>query len=325
MNPTFVEFFNLRSIEISPRLLLNMIHLEDRRYVLTKLKACTDGQAVGDVECRVVRAENERWLRITVHLASEAGDRLLIGQAEDITTFKENTEVLHHHNDKKNSILNILAHDLAGPLGTIGNLTALLSRGTANLEDQSIHRYISMITKISQSSIKLIRDFLDQEFLESAGVKLAKTRVDLIKKISLTTEEYFEMQKEMQIQFSCHANKDRIFAEIDEDKFMQAINNLISNALKFTPDGGKIDIYIKETKKEILLTIADNGIGIPEKYHATLFDKFSTARRSGLKGQHSTGLGMSIIKTIVEWHQGKIWFESEENKGTTFYIQLPRA
>jgi two-component system sensor histidine kinase VicK len=325
VNRSFAEFFNQDFIQLSPRVLLRTIHPDDQRYILSKLKACTDGQHVSDVECRVMRGSNERWLRINPHLVNEPGDQLLVGQAEDITTYKGNVEVLENTNNKKNSILTILAHDLAGPLGTIGNLTTLLSRETAKLENPSVERYINMITKISKSSINLIRDFLDQEFLETAGVRLLKRRVDLFEKISLATKEYLDMQKELHIQFSCQANKDHVFVEVDEDKFMQAINNLISNALKFTPDGGKIEINIQESKKEVLISIADTGIGIPEKYHATLFDKFNDARRSGLKGEHSTGLGMSIIKTIVEWHEGNIWFKSEEHKGTTFYIQLPKA
>ncbi|KQS36369.1 sensor histidine kinase KdpD [Pedobacter sp. Leaf194] len=105
---------------------------------------------------------------------------------------------------------------------------------------------------------------------------------------------------------------------------MQVINNLISNSLKFTPDGGNIDIYIQENKRNIVVSVADNGIGIPKKHHAALFDKFTSARRSGLKGEQSTGLGMSIIKAIVDWHNGNIWFESEEKKGTKFFIELPK-
>ena len=133
------------------------------------------------------------------------------------------------------------------------------------------------------------------------------------------------MQDGLQITFSCRSSKERIFAEIDEDKFMQVINNLISNSLKFTPKNGNIDVYLTESKKQVLITVADNGIGIPKKYHATLFEKFTNARRNGLNGEQSTGLGMSIIKTIIEWHKGKIWFDSEENKGTTFYIELPKV
>lgn len=325
MNPTCVSFFKLKSIDVESKVLLKTIHPEDQRYILSKLQSCIEGHTVADVECRITRNGNERWLRITPFLYNENEENLLIGQAEDHTAYKANTEVLNNHNNKKNSILNILAHDLAGPIAAIDSLSAMLARDTARFEDPKIDRYVSMINKISKSSIKLIRDFVDQEFLESAGVTLLKTRVNLIQKIKLTMEDYFAMQKELKIEFSCHSNKDNIFAEIDEDKFMQVINNLISNALKFTRDGGSIKLYIKENKKDIIVSIADTGIGIPEKYRATLFEKFNDARRSGLKGEPSTGLGMSIIKTIVDWHQGKIWFESEENKGTTFYIQLPKS
>ena len=105
---------------------------------------------------------------------------------------------------------------------------------------------------------------------------------------------------------------------------MQVINNLISNSIKFTHDGGIISVSIEDKQDTVLFTVADNGIGIPAKYHDKLFDKFTKARREGLKGEPSTGLGMSIIKTIVEWNDGKIWFDSKENEGTTFYIELPK-
>jgi two-component system sensor histidine kinase VicK len=325
MNPRCIDFFDIATINVTYRSLLHMVHLEDQRYVLSKLKIFKTNQIIPDFECRVNRGNHHRWLQVKLHWANESGDRLLLGEAKDITSYKARIEVVSKHNTKKNSILNILAHDLAGPMGTIASLAALLARDTAKFQDSSVEKYIGMIDRITKNGMKLIRDFLEQEFLESASVSLKKRRIELIEKIKVATEDYFEMQNDMQIQFSCHSNKDRIYVEIDEDKFMQVINNLISNALKFTPDGGHIDIYIKENDKDIVVSIADNGIGIPEKYHATLFEKFNNARRSGLKGEQSTGLGMSIIKTIVEWHNGKIWFESEENKGTTFYIQLQKG
>ena len=137
-------------------------------------------------------------------------------------------------------------------------------------------------------------------------------------------EEYKPHQGDLRLKFSCRANREMIYADVDEDKFLQVINNLIGNSMKFTPDGGTISINIEEKEQSVLIAVADTGVGIPERFHATLFDKFSEARRTGLKGEPSTGLGMSIIKTIVEWHEGRIWFESEENKGTTFYIEIPR-
>lgn len=325
MNATCISFFNLKSIDVESKVILDTIHPEDQRYILYSLKDCIEGKTVADVECRIIFTDHERWLRITPYALNDNGENLLVGQAQDITAYKVNTEILNNHNNKKNTILNILAHDLAGPIGTIGNLSEMLGKETVKFNDPTVNRYISLITRISKSSINLIHAFIDQEFLESVDGALLKTRTELINKIKLTTEDYFAVQKDFNIHFSCQANKETIFVAIDEDKFMQVITNLISNALKFTQDHGSIKIYIEERKEEVLISIADSGIGIPKKYHATLFDKFSNARRKGLKGEPSTGLGMSIIKTIVEWHNGKIWFESEEQKGTTFYIQLPKV
>lgn len=324
MNPTCISFFGLKDHNIKAKELLKSVHPEDQEYVLSQFKTCIDGQTVVDAECRIRRGKYERWLSITPFVSTENGEHLLIGQAEDITANKENSEILNKHNNKKNSILNILAHDLAGPIGTVQNLSVLLARETAHLNSPQISRYISIISKISKTNISLIQDFLNQEFLESSNVKLLKTRVELVKKIKMLTQEYLDTQSELKIQFICDANKESIYVEIDEDKFMQVINNLISNALKFTPDGGTIRLNMEENENDIVVSVADSGIGIPQQYHTTLFDKFSDARRNGLKGEHSTGLGMSIIKNIVDWHHGEIWFNSKENIGTTFYIRLQK-
>jgi two-component system sensor histidine kinase VicK len=325
MNSTCLSFFDLTSTDIEATELLQFVDPDDLQNVVSNINACINGEHIEYIECKLNRGEYYRWLKIRAYRIIENDQRLLAGQAEDITINKENMETIVRHNTKKNSILNILAHDLAGPIGTIANLSSLLAKETSKCESLLIDRYISLISKISQNGIKLIRDFLDQEFLESENVHMIKHRVELVEKISMATEEYFQMQNDLRIQFSCHSNKDPIYVDIDEQKFMQVINNLISNALKFTPDGGNIDLYVKENKEDIIISITDNGIGIPAKYHTTLFDKFSKARRPGLKGEPSTGLGLSIIKTIIEWHGGQIWFDSEENKGTTFYIRLPRA
>lgn len=93
--------------------------------------------------------------------------------------------------------------------------------------------------------------------------------------------------------------------------------------MKFTPDNGSIEVRVGRNDDRVRIEVKDTGIGIPEQFHETLFDKFSKARRSGIKGETSVGLGMSIIKTIVEWHQGKIWFTSKVGEGTTFYIEIP--
>jgi two-component system sensor histidine kinase VicK len=323
MNPAGQSFFNIAIEDANPGKLFNMIHDEDKSYVLANVDKCISGEIVGDTECRILRGKYFRWLRVSPFLLKESDQNQLIVQAEDVTTAKLNIEVLHTHTNKKNSILTILAHDLAGPLGAIQNFATLLSRETEDANNPKLNKIIQSIEKLSKSSIHLIHSFLDQEFLESASVNLVKKRVDLLHRIKIAYSNYTKIPNELSIKFSINANADKIYIEIDEDKFMQVINNLISNALKFTPNGGEININIDKGSTSILISITDTGIGIPEVFHECLYDKFTKARRNGLRGEISTGLGMSIIKTIVEWHSGAIWFDSKENVGTTFFIELP--
>ena len=135
-------------------------------------------------------------------------------------------------------------------------------------------------------------------------------------------EEYKSSELHLHLNFKLNCVFPEIYIMIDETKFMQAINNLISNSIKFTPDGGTIAVRLSVEENKLRIEVADTGIGIPEKFHEKLFDKFNLAGRTGLKGENSVGLGMSIIKTIVEWHEGKIWFKSKENEGTSFFIEL---
>lgn len=324
VNPVCSTFFGLNTDKPKPDDLWPAVHPDDQDYFTSKLATLLDGKLNESVECRFVRGSHQRILRIHAYVIKENGGQVIVGHAEDITIYKANNDILNRHSNKKNTILNILTHDLAGPIGAIGNFTDLLKRELPAGQNVRAESYIASIKRISKNCIHLIQDFLKQEFLESAGVRLLKRRVELVSRIKTVMEEYIEMQKDLKIEFLFDVNRDAIYAEIDEDKFLQVINNLLSNALKFTPDGGSITIRIEEREKNIQLSVSDTGVGIPEKYHATLFEKFSEARRNGIRGENSTGLGMSIIKTIVEWHGGNIWFESEQDKGTTFYITLPK-
>lgn len=323
LNPAFIDFFDFH-VEPTVPLLLAMVHQEDQEYVIAQCHACLSGEIVKDVECRIIRGDSQRYIRVFPYLIREGEGRLLMGYAEDVTNYKSQLDVISKHNAKKNSILSILSHDLAAPLGFIKNLSDLLDKETSQLENSRARQYSELVSKFSQRCIKLIKDFMDHEFLESSSVKLVKKRVNLIDKIKNQTEEYLEHQAALNKHFHFKSSRVDIYAEVDEDKFLQVINNLVSNALKFTRDGGKITIGMEDQEQHVLITIADDGIGIPKKYHATLFERFTEARRPGLKGEPSTGLGMSIIKTIIEWHEGTIWFESEEGIGSTFYIQLPK-
>jgi two-component system, OmpR family, sensor histidine kinase VicK len=314
------------SVIANPELILQTIHPDDRDYLVTEYEELLSGVLKERIEFRIKLPDNSaRWLQLSPQLIiTEDGTRFIAGMLDDITIAKENINTLQKYGAKKNSVLEILSHDLSGPLATIQMLADALSDQTKEYGSDEVDKIIGMIRKSSERNIRMIRDFVQQEFLESSNVELFKRRVDLVRKTREIMEQYKDGEKHIQKEILFTTSSDKIFVYIDDPKFMQVINNLFSNAIKFTHDNGIISLDLKEQEDTVLITVKDNGIGIPPKYHKELFDKFTRARREGLRGEPSTGLGMSIIKTIVEWHNGRIWFESEVNVGTTFYIEIPK-
>jgi len=325
LNPAFDALFKLPHDVVTPKLLYSMIHADDIGYLKAIYQDLRPDVFIDNIEFRMILPDTKEYIiRLSMFLGIfEKQEHVLTGYMEDITAIKINEEKGRELGSKKNAILNIISHDLAGPLGSIKNFAFLLSKKTKDLEDEQVNKFITSIETLSNRSILMIQEFIKQEFIETVGVDIVKTRVNLVEKFKSFMQEYYIAENDTGKNFNFHSSHPRIYAEVDENKFMQVINNLISNSLKFTPDGGKITISIIQKQGTVIISVGDNGVGIPEKFHARLFEKFSDSRRTGLKGEPSVGLGMSIIKTIVEWHHGRIWFESEENKGSTFYIELP--
>ena len=127
-------------------------------------------------------------------------------------------------------------------------------------------------------------------------------------------------KKHIQIRF--HAPAEPVYAGIRAPKFTHVLRNLLTNAVKFTPAGGQVTITLQKEGGKIMLQVSDTGIGIPAHLQESIFQKFTKANRLGTEGESTTGLGLYIVKQIVEKHKGKIWVESKENAGSTFFIQL---
>lgn len=315
------------SIMLQPSVLLNTIHPDDKESLRKKYKDLLNGIILNKVEFRILLPDKtERWIQVSPQLIlMEQNRKIIAGLGEDITNERDNVESLQKFAAKKNSILEILSHDLAGSLGMIQSLSGTLAESVKESDNDDTKSLIRLIHESSARSVLMIREFVQQEFLESSNAGLVKKRVDLVRKMREVLDQYKEGEDVIKKEIHFSASGSPIFVNMDENKFMQVINNLISNSIKFTHDGGIIAAQVEEKDDSVIIMIKDNGIGIPEKYHHELFDKFTRARRDGLKGEPSTGLGMSIIKTIIEWHNGKIWFDSKENEGSTFYIEIPKV
>jgi two-component system sensor histidine kinase VicK len=328
LNPAVEQLWNksVEDISTKPEKLLETIHPEDREHLVQTYHKIVSGTERKDVEFRIQLPDNcLKWIVVNPFMVKEeSGKRGIVGFAEDISNWKDKEMNMQKFAAKKDSIMEILSHDLAGPLNNIKGIASLLTEKLQGHNDPELDKLVGMVERTSERSIRLIREFVKQEFLQSKNASVAKKRVDMAEEMRDIIEQYKGSESEISKTFHLNISNEPIFIKTDAYKFSQVINNLISNAIKFTKDNGKITLSLEEKQSSVLISVADNGIGIPAKYHDTLFEKFTKARRKGLKGEPSTGLGMSIIKTIVEWHDGKIWFDSKENEGTTFYIELPK-
>lgn len=305
--------------------LLARIHPDDQDHAADCWQRWCAGQLREPFELRLRTPDGaDQHLCITPHqVADAAGGPQVGGLLEDITSTKQMLWHVDKYNSKKNTTLEILSHELAGPFTLLQQMSDYFHESVAPLQNAELTGLIEHMGALCRDSVKLIRDFVDQEFLESASIVLKRERVDLVEKLRLVIEQYQQGAHLINQHFGFEAEDAPLYVDLDQNKFMQVINNLLSNALKFTPDGGTITLRVARRATEAEITVADTGVGIPAHLQAVLFEKFTPARRPGLRGERSTGLGMSIIRTIVELHAGRISFQSVEGQGSTFLITLP--
>ncbi|GGG61750.1 PAS domain-containing sensor histidine kinase [Hymenobacter glacieicola] len=306
---------------------LARLHPDDLLHLRQRLHHALGGELVQDVEVRVRQPDGRtQWLCLSAAREELSDGQLyLSGTALDITRSKETSLNAQKFNTKKDATLEILSHDLASPLALLQQLTEELRYEAQGRATDTMQQLLQLMQRTCTEGVNLIRDFVDNEFLESANVVLKKERTDLTGWLATIMEEYQRSERHTHLHFVFHAPAQPVYVSVDINKFQQVINNLISNAIKFTPDGGRITLSLEQRAGRAVVRVADTGVGIPAPLQPLLFDKFTKARRPGLRGEKTTGLGMSIIQTIVELHEGTIRFTSTEDAGSAFTIALPAS
>ena len=181
---------------------------------------------------------------------------------------------------------------------------------------------MEQISDTAKKTINLIKRFLHLNKIESGKIEYSSVSTDLaalVDQVILETESA-RKEKRQKLHF-----KKTNFGKVNIDPVIvsQIIQNILSNAIKYTPNEGEIKISVENSNKEIFFKISDNSYGIPKNEHKKVFSKFFRGSNIVHDVSKGTGLGLSIIRSLVEFCGGKIWFESEENKGTTFYFTLP--
>jgi signal transduction histidine kinase len=264
--------------------------------------------------------QNERTSSDQLNDLSRLNNELVNLQRE---MAKKNAE-LERLNELKNQFLGMAAHDLRNPLGIIMSFAEFLEDETKDTLSAEHRKFLHIINTSAEFLLKMIEDLLDISKIESGKLSLNRELTDLIElaEKNITLNNALSAKKDISIQLNY--NKKPLILNIDPQKMEQVLNNLLTNAVKFSHPGSTVYLTVTDKTKSVQVEVRDEGVGIPPDKTETVFQPFGKASSTGTAGEKSTGLGLFIVKNIIEGHHGTIAVESEPEKGSRFYFELPR-
>ena len=293
-----------------------------------------DGQWVKPEElaiARALRGEVVRGMEEVVHDARLGRDRYLLVSAapirdadgrfmgavevlSDITTLKE-LDLL------KDQFITVAAHEIKTPVTAIKGFAQTLARASGACAPK-YQKALETIVQQSDRIDALVRDFLDVSSMRWGRVKLAPAPLDLTALVAECVARKSALTPKHQLVIS---RRDPARVVGDRERLSQVVENLLDNAVKFSPVGGEIEVRVTREQGRAVVSVRDHGVGIPIDRRRHLFERFYRAHIGTPYDYGGLGVGLYISREIVRQHGGDIWFESEEGKGSTFYFSLPLA
>ncbi len=224
----------------------------------------------------------------------------------------------------KTDFVTLSSHQLRTPLSAVKWFTEiLLTERNGKLNKKQIE-YLKEIQRSNERAIALVNDLLQVSRVQEGKLHLDLIAVDLSSLVEEVVDASRSLMTNNDISFHLEVVNGPIpRLKLDKVKVRRAIQNILSNAIKYTPRGGRVDVMIKRDSKEVLCSIADTGVGIPPDQQPHIFERFFRGGNITRIEPDGTGLGLYIAKSMIEAHGGKIWFESAEGRGTIFYFSLP--
>jgi signal transduction histidine kinase/ActR/RegA family two-component response regulator len=294
------------------------------REVITK--ALSSGQSVKKIEIqptfRIDHKEITPWLSVSVEPVIIEDSKHVVIAIDDITDRKKAEEKLKETMEIKSQFISTVSHELRTPLGCIKEaISIILDEVAGKITDQQ-KKFLDMAKRNVDRLATLVNDVLDFQRLESNRAKLDIQESDIKQVAEDAYQNMVPLAKKKAIDLSLELEGNLPRAKFDSAKIIQVLTNLISNAIKFTPDGGRISVSIHRRDEELIMRVSDTGMGIPKEALAKIFEHFYRVHRPGKEIQ-GTGLGLAIVNKIVSLHGGRIDVESEVDKGTTFVVYLP--
>jgi PAS domain S-box-containing protein len=297
---------------------LHLVHPEDKAYVQEAIEHALQEHTPFNINFRLDTPPAEiRWLTTSAKVIYDKTGRpiRMLGATSDITQQKELER-------QKDEFIGMASHELKTPITSLKGFTQLLKR---QLEKQGLAEPVALLNKMEMQLTrltKLVSDLLNVSKIQAGTLDYAKEPIDIDTLVYdiVDTMQQISTTHTLTIQGTSHKQ-----VVGDSDRLGQVFNNLISNAVKYSPQANRVDISLSATQDTVTVSVRDYGIGIPEEHLHKIFDRFY--RVSDVHDQAFPGLGMGlyISSEIVERHGGRLWVENAESKGTTFFVSLPVA
>ena len=227
---------------------------------------------------------------------------------------------LHEVDEIKTKFFTNISHEFRTPLTLILGPAKQLSEESI---DEKTKIKADLIHRSARKLNRLVDELLDISKIESGEMKLKACPINLVYVVKEKSLPFYSLAERKNITFKLNCNEKEIIAYIDKDKVDKIITNVLSNAFKFTPEGGKVEVEILRKEKEVYIIISDTGIGIPKDQIVKIFDRFYQVDGSHTREQEGTGIGLALTKELIDLHKGKIEVESEESKGSIFRLIFP--
>ena len=303
-----------------------------------------DGRELEDVEDPLVQAmKNNTDLEPTQFLLVVGqSDKLIpvslamlvVDDGNRVITFRDITKELAEEGEQT-EFISTASHEMRTPVATIdGYLSLALNPQTATIDDRA-RGYLESAQKASKHLGKLFQDLLDVTKMDDGHIKSHLVPVDMTELVKTISADYAERAAQAQLNYTFGANDQPTFNDshqlaqvvygfVDQDFMREIMDNLIENAIKYTPAGGSIYINVRGDGDRALINVTDTGLGISSEDLAHIFQKFYRADNSDTRTIGGTGLGLYLVKQRVEAMGGRVWAESAFGEGSTFYVSLPR-
>lgn len=324
-NPQLQKITGYSQQELAGRDLLSLVSLEDRDVVKSNTLFTLREESPYPCEYRILNKNGQiKWVMQTVSPIHYLGREAILGNLMDITERKylERKVIEYEELSKmKSDLLATVSHELRTPLATIKGYSTLILDYYSRLDSDETKDYLKSIDTSTDRLAKLVDNLLDTSRMEAGLLRLEKSPTSMTQLI-----------KGVAIEASVRADQYRIVAKfsrrlpkvnIDAKRIRQVLDNLIDNAIKYSPPGTEITISADKSDKELLISITDQGPGIPVGELTNIFERMYRIEQRLYSGADGIGLGLYICQRLVQSHGGRIWAESMPGKGSTFKFTLP--